>query len=221
MAWPFTPLTTYVANSVPAIKASDLNDLQAQDNNAALALWHKDFSIAEDFTGTAISDSLWDLQVADIAIVDDSANGASGAVELNTTNNTYFRTTALGSIGTADFRYYARLRWVTKTTALAIVGLWNPTGPVYRAAFTAGSAQTNWQASCGATSVDTGVAAVNATYKDFYIQRDAGEVTFYIDDALVATISYATSFTDAKAGVFTSGTASDMFVDACKVNTPR
>jgi hypothetical protein len=32
MAWPFTPLTTYVSSSVPAIKAFDLNALQAAIN---------------------------------------------------------------------------------------------------------------------------------------------------------------------------------------------
>lgn len=32
MAWPYTPLTTYVQNSLPAIKAADLNSIQAQIN---------------------------------------------------------------------------------------------------------------------------------------------------------------------------------------------
>lgn len=31
MAWPNSPLTAYVANSVPAIKAADLNAMQAQE----------------------------------------------------------------------------------------------------------------------------------------------------------------------------------------------
>jgi|SRR5579871_1814606 len=37
MAWPLTPLTTYVANSTPAIKAADLNALQKFDNDVMLA----------------------------------------------------------------------------------------------------------------------------------------------------------------------------------------
>jgi hypothetical protein len=32
MAWPLTPLTTYIANSVPAIKAADLNGIQSAIN---------------------------------------------------------------------------------------------------------------------------------------------------------------------------------------------
>lgn len=41
MAWPNTPLTTYVATTVPAIKASDLNSIQSAINsiiNAAYSL---------------------------------------------------------------------------------------------------------------------------------------------------------------------------------------
>lgn len=33
MAWPLTPLTTYVANSTPVIKAADLNSIQTAINN--------------------------------------------------------------------------------------------------------------------------------------------------------------------------------------------
>ena len=33
MAWPFTPLTTYLANAFPAIKAFDLNSIQSALNN--------------------------------------------------------------------------------------------------------------------------------------------------------------------------------------------
>lgn len=33
MAWPLTPLTTYVASSTPAIKASDLNSIQSAINS--------------------------------------------------------------------------------------------------------------------------------------------------------------------------------------------
>ncbi len=33
MAWPYTPLTTYVASSTPSIKAADLNAIQVAINN--------------------------------------------------------------------------------------------------------------------------------------------------------------------------------------------
>jgi len=36
MTWPYTPLTTYVAGTTPAIKASDLNSMQAQINRLSL-----------------------------------------------------------------------------------------------------------------------------------------------------------------------------------------
>lgn len=41
MAWPYTPLNTYVANNVPAIKAADLNAMQARINDLSFAsfLW--------------------------------------------------------------------------------------------------------------------------------------------------------------------------------------
>src|SRR5689334_15163120 len=121
MSWPFSPKTTYVANSVPAIKAADLNDVQAGINVLNLAVNREHFLIADDFHGETLPDELWKFQSADIAISDDSANGAFGAVELDTTNNTYFRSYAALPIGTSDFRFYARLRWPTKTTALAVV----------------------------------------------------------------------------------------------------
>ena len=39
MAWPITPLTTYVASSTPVIKASDLNDIQTAINRAFLGTY--------------------------------------------------------------------------------------------------------------------------------------------------------------------------------------
>lgn len=221
MAWPFTRLTTYVASGPPAIKSVDLNGVQDEVAIHAHALSRDYFTLIDDFTGEEIDKGRWEIQAADIAVGDDSANGALGAVELNTTNNTYFRTFTGLAIGAGDFRFYARLRWPTKTAALAVVGLSNPVGPVHRAVFRAGSADATWFAECDGTSVDTGVA-INTTYSRFYIERKAGTVHFFIDDVEVATIAYATAFSDAKAGVFTStATLSVIWVDVCKLLAVR
>src|SRR5258708_3639186 len=80
MAWPFTPLTTYISDSTPAIKAFDLNNFQFQTNVLSEVLYGSAFKVEDDFTGDTLNQGIWVAPLGIVSLTPDNANGGLGAV---------------------------------------------------------------------------------------------------------------------------------------------
>jgi hypothetical protein len=68
MAWPFTPITTFIAKSVPKVTAAFLNSLQTAQNAVFAPVYHRRPSIyVESTNGTQVLVSAASLTVKDSA----------------------------------------------------------------------------------------------------------------------------------------------------------
>lgn len=70
MAWPFTPITTFIAKSVPKVTAAFLNSLQAVHNAVFAPVLYRRASIyAESTDGTNVT-----LRIAALTVLDETTN---------------------------------------------------------------------------------------------------------------------------------------------------
>ncbi len=221
MAWPYTPLTTYIPNSVPAIKADDLNALQAQEN--VLSKAHRDgFTMSDDFTDVAIDTNRWDL--VSCSIVDDSANDSMGSAQVDADAG-FIRSKYKLSVGTRDFEMSARVRNVASTSAVLIIGLNNLHANDAHACYIGKTAvQTNWHCyfngNGAGLGVDSGVAAVSASYVDLSIKRVSGVVEFFINGTSVYSSPLTNSLVS-KFEFYHVGTTATTFIDLLRLTVAR
>lgn len=190
--------------------------------NHDAVLFGDDFHFVDHFAGSAIDTSKWIVTNAP-ALTDDSANGASGSVQINASVGTTARdlhTTPL-AIGTKDFRVSARIRATSFGNGNEVrFGLINSPDFVEFDSDPTG-ASPNWMMSLWSGAlVNSGVAINASTYQILTIERYGGVYSFKIDGTEVATGTHA-GFASSlplylKASYSTAGTPS-MFVDWAKV----
>lgn len=220
LLWPFAPLTSYVAGTTPAIKASDLNSLQAAINAIYDHTVGNSLLISDDFVGSAVSTQLWTTNGAGtVGVTDDSGSGAMGAISLNgTAQSAGLSTTHALAIGAADFIASTRLRYSTKANSVFSFGLdsngagGTNTDSLIFFADSIGHAP-NWDTSvANGALTDTGVST-SAIYQWLMITRDAGVVTFWINGTAVRTVAFATSMTQFFSAHMSTTAAADWRVD--------
>lgn len=196
MAWPFSPLTTYVANSTPAIKAVDLNDIQSALVNVHNGLVGG-IMLYDEFAGNAIDvTNDWIPTVSGSGsgqgIIDDNTFGASGCLQqvLGSSGGEARISTRLLNFGTNDFKCCIRVRNVTSNAYFMGVQsstsghgmFWQNTG-------------FEWFAVTNGSAWDTGIAA-SASYMKFVIVRLSGVIYFFINGSLVYSEANTINLTD-------------------------
>jgi hypothetical protein len=182
--------TTYVANSPPAPKANDLNEIQDAHVDA---YWRRPL-VCDDFTGDSLNRGQWANISATApgvaSFVDDSANGAfgcykfDGSAGLGGTGISLY-TNAIMPFGTTRDFY---MRWVGRLTnfdanSICRVGFGAVLGFLHL-----GSADaTNWRVYVNgvSTATNTATVALNTAYKLFEIERVDAVTSWYIDNVLV------------------------------------
>lgn len=125
LQFPEVYLTSYVAGSLPRIKAKDLNALQKEQIRTWRALRGSDILIADEFSGDTQDRGTWVNQTNNPTIEDDSANGAAGIAKLDpsATSNRIMRTQSL-VLGTQPFRLSVRVKaTLTGSSSIANIGI--------------------------------------------------------------------------------------------------
>jgi hypothetical protein len=105
MAWPLTPLTTYLAGSLPAIKAFDLNQIQQAINSAFGALWSFKGLAVDGVGGQAVNPAAGLLINNGGPIEGDGANGDG---------NPGFQTLAVGQTADPNTGLKRKLVWLAQ-----------------------------------------------------------------------------------------------------------
>ena len=150
----------------------------------------------DDFTGDTVDQGIWKAPTINVALFDDSAGGAFGALRIDaiTTGGARFIKTENLHIGTADFRLTFIVRDTSGGGGAILAGLASST-----AAFTLqleqrniNASPANWYVKVGTigTGIDTGIA-VTVGYQYLEFIRTAGVVKTYINGVLVNTAAYA------------------------------
>lgn len=142
--------------------------------------------VKEDFAHANLNSSIWVINDgAAITIVDDSASGAFGAVDLEATVGDPTQDLRLPTydVGTGDYRMECRLRprtFSTSSGGYMLVGVTSGSNQAYfRARSTTLSGRWAFYHGTGPTEVDSGV--VVAGYQTLVIQRLSGVLKAYID----------------------------------------
>ncbi len=210
-AWPDTRLTTYVANSVPAIKAADLNafqdaigDVSGQLNGVSR------FGLAEEFLQT--SGSAGTLTITSFPTqlgvfsaygdvnaemrLDSTSTPGSGDFGILNINSVNGSAAVLGvqtgrfGLSTRDYHFAARAAVVTKAklNVLGSNGFIIGLSSTDRGHFLAGNDSSTWRfIDAAGGSHDTGVTVVDGTMVVLEIKRASGTVTALINGSSVYT----------------------------------
>lgn len=198
--------TIYASKSTPKIKAGDLNGMQAEIVRLWNALRRNDVHIDDDFLGTTISTSKWQISTG-VSLVDDSSvSTGNGAVQLQSTTvnaTPTIRTSSGIELGDRDFRLYARVRYtVANTSGVFQLQLRNNLDSIYVDIHSTNGS--NWtgeafgQPSLGGTpyTTDLGIAP-STSYQDLEIIRQSGVLSWRINGSECGT---PTSIPDAWPG---------------------
>jgi len=195
--FPEVLLTAYVAGGLPAVKGGDLNALQLELLRAWKVLSGGDLFINEEFLGDQFNRSVFGALPPTVTLVDDSAAGASGAMQI-VANSSAFPTFAphkpVPLAANRDFKFAARVRrsGVWGTGQYVQIGLVD--GGAANFTFTAQSGAPNWFATYVDTlsgtgyDVDLGVPHLT-TYQNLQLIKRGPLVTWVIDGAERLTIS--------------------------------
>lgn len=213
MALPDSRSTTYVANTTPAIKAADLNDLQDFIVDHHRILRGTDFYMFDDFTGDVLDVGKW---LPDVNVLISNLGGAENAIGFAESNNAQIGAilTRFLNLGTTDWRIIGRFRLHNYTDAVNAITQF---GAISATAaqdchFTlrrTNVATFNIEAQVGAAAaVDLGVAVPNASHAVLEIRRIGGQVSFWKDGVNLYSTAYATSQTDVNMGLYKTDTAS-------------
>jgi hypothetical protein len=95
MAWPYSPLTTYVASSTPSIRAFDLNAMQAQINVLSDTVDNQLYQVTPDFMpkawGTMLTNGskAWLASYGLSATISDSGAGLRCTLDVAMTLNRF------------------------------------------------------------------------------------------------------------------------------------
>ncbi len=193
---------------VTPVRSAVVNSVQDWLVTAWKALCGQDVHVEEEFAAETLN-SYWNLSGNGTeSAVDDRANGATGAWEVNlnaSIGRFYWPDNGVGGVGAGDFRCFQRVRVPTKGNSGARFGLWS-TGTSDRDLFfyyDSGSA--NWKVQVGAASTTTSVA-VSTSYQNLLIKREAGTVFFHINGTQVHSVSSAGNLGTAATYVIAEGT---------------
>lgn len=189
--WPFTPKTTYVANTTPTIKAADLNDIQAEINSMELSLFSKDFRLEDDFL---YNSGLW-TSFGTTAVtfgISGTANNF-GEAKFNSANNTALGITNIAPI-TCDFRLEALTRrGGTQANTFDVFGFIELPGVVTSTTKDTGfgvNAAGNWQyIDNGVTTTAAGPVPAGIAPQKLVLERKNATLYWYIDDVLVHSVA--------------------------------
>jgi hypothetical protein len=184
MAWPDSPLTTYVAGSPPWVKANDLNAMQVEPIRLWQAARGGDFLIADEFTGDSLNRSIWTAPTLPVVVGDDSANGAFGVAQCVPNGRGQQLLTQMLPIGTNDFRFSARVRfpfYSAAPNAFARIGLYDTgtSNEVYY--FEASFGKPNLRCMTAVDSAYVGPPVPQVAYAHLEIRRASGIATFLVD----------------------------------------
>lgn len=186
-------------------------DLSTQEQLQPMVITPTNIVVSDHFTGGSIDLSKWTVVSGsgDPAIVDDSFNGGSGALNLQSIRNQIVCTKPL-ALGTKDFVVMARVRTTAfAPTSVFSIGLLADAGapiPAVGAMFSTDGhvSSTNWQlyldnATLTATQTSSRWTPIlSPNYSTFKITRSANVLQFYIDATLVHSVPYATNLDHAK-----------------------
>jgi hypothetical protein len=152
----------------------------------------------DTFCGQSLSTGNWTTATGTVSIVDDSANGANGAVKIDASagGTQNIETRPLGLTG--DFLLRGRFRTTGVTASSSIAFGFRGVG--YETAFLLDGAAstTNWRVLIGgASTAPNGTPfAVSATYAEFEIKRVATAVTMSVNGTVLHTLSSGTMTSD-------------------------
>lgn len=111
LEFPDVYATSYVAQSLPRIKAKDINALQREQIRTWRALRGNDLLVGDEFTGDTLNRGIWVNQANNPTIENDAANGAAGVAKFDPSAATPRRLRSRPLIvGTNEFRVSARVK---------------------------------------------------------------------------------------------------------------
>lgn len=191
MSLPLSRNRTYIAG-VTKVAAQDMNDIQD------LLIQHSTVRgtlVRDNFTGQSPDAGIWKTPTGSVTIVDDSANGGSGAARFDGTGSTAELKTQPLVLGTGDFTASARLRISGAVGAAsgASFGIDGPGGSqTVRFRIQGSISTTNWLVwidSSGGISGNGTPVLISSSYANFEVKRKSNIVTFSIDGVILHTES--------------------------------
>lgn len=185
MSLPFS--RDFTASSVAKLPSDAYNKVQD-----FLATRYNGRVLVEDhFSGSAVDTGRW-IVVGTPTVVSDTANGASGAVELDLASDNI--ATQEMALGTENFILYGRLK-LSGTGANTSFQFGSEGALDF---YVDASVSANWMVLINSvqTAPNGTPVAINSTYLDFYIERIGSNVVFTIGSTVLHTqTGYATSIT--------------------------